>query len=362
MTVVLTVVGARPQFVKAAPVSRAMERAGHREIIVHTGQHYDNNMSAVFFEELGLPPPAHHLGVGSGSHGAATGAMLAAIERVLIAEKPDRVLVYGDTNSTLAGALAAAKLHIPVAHVEAGLRSYDRSMPEEVNRVMTDHLSDLLLVPSEPAVQNLAAEGLRQGVHVVGDVMADALALALERRPDPSTTLRGLGLSAGAYILATIHRQENADSPERLKRIMAALGALGEPVVFPVHPRTRKALAALGMDARPGLASADRGATPANVTFIDPVGFLEMVHLESSSRVIVTDSGGVQKEAYWLHRPCVTVRDTTEWGETVQTGWNTMVGTATESIISAVRDAKSPANHPPLYGDAHAADRVVALL
>ncbi len=288
--------------------------------------------------------------------------MLASIEQVLMAEKPDRVLVYGDTNSTLAGALAAAKLQIPIAHVEAGLRSYDRAMPEEINRVMTDHLSDLLLVPSDAAVRNLATEGLTRGVHIVGDVMFDALALALGRPTADRPLIDTLGVEVGNFLLVTIHRQENADSPERLRNILGALGEVAEPVVWPLHPRTRKALQALGYDTRVGRVSGPRGGTPANIVFIDPVGFLDMVRLEKAAQAIVTDSGGVQKEAYWLHTPCVTLRDTTEWGETVDTGWNTMVGTDPVRICQAIRELRIPAEHPALYGDAFAAQRVVALL
>jgi len=352
---VVTIVGARPQFIKAAPVSSALRAAGHSEVIVHTGQHYDANMSSVFFDELALPPPTHHLGVGSGMHGAQTGAMLAAIERVLVAERPDWLLVYGDTNSTLAGALAAAKLHLRVAHIEAGLRSFNRQMPEEVNRLLVDHISDLLFAPSQTAIDNLANEGVTLGVHLVGDVMAGALAAAALRASQRSAILKRLGIVERGYLLATIHRAENTDSAERLASILAAFRALGEPVVIPLHPRTRKAIDALGF-------ATDGSAGSGNLMFTDPLGYLDMVCLEQSARLILTDSGGIQKEAYWLGVPCVTLRDETEWVETVQAGWNTIAGADTNRIVQAVNGFHMPAEHPPLYGDVHAAQRIAALL
>ena len=267
---IVSVVGARPQFVKAGPVSAAL-RARHHEILVHTGQHYDDNMSAVFFQELGIPAPDHHLGIGGGAHGAMTGRMLAAIEEVLLAERPDRVLVYGDTNSTLAAALAAAKLHVQVAHVEAGLRSFNRAMPEEINRVLTDHVSALLLCPSGTAVRNLAAEGITRGVHEVGDVMSDALLAAAAAARARSAVLARLGLDEGGYYLATVHRAENTDDPARLGAILGALGDLDAPVVLPLHPRTR------GVIERTGLAPAP------SVRVVEPVGYLDMVRLESAA-------------------------------------------------------------------------------
>jgi UDP-N-acetylglucosamine 2-epimerase len=349
----VSIVGARPQFIKAAPVSRALRDAAHDEVLVHTGQHYDANMSAVFFDELELPAPAHHLGVGSGLHGAQTGAMLEAVERVLVAERPDWVLVYGDTNSTLAGALAASKLHLRVAHVEAGLRSFDRRMPEEVNRVLVDHLADLLLAPSQTAVDNLEREGVKRGVHDVGDVMAGALANAGARAAQRSTILARLGLGERDFLLATIHRAENTDSPERLASILTALRAVDETVVIPLHPRTRKAIDGLMSDHADG---------SGRLRFIEPVGYLDMVGLERAARMILTDSGGIQKEAYWLGVPCVTLRDQTEWVETVQAGWNTVTGADVDRILHAVRASRLPSDRPPLYGDAHAAERIAALL
>ncbi|ABU56901.1 non-hydrolyzing UDP-N-acetylglucosamine 2-epimerase [Roseiflexus castenholzii] len=344
---IVTIVGARPQFIKAAAVSRVL-RARHREVLVHTGQHYDANMSAIFFDELGIPPPDVNLAVGSAGHGAQTGAMLAKIEEVLLAEHPDWVLVYGDTNSTLAGALAAAKLRIPVAHVEAGLRSFNRAMPEEINRVLTDHLSDLLLCPSQTAIDNLAREGITRSVILVGDVMADALRLAAERADTP--VLESFGVQPGDYALATVHRAENTDDPLRLQGILIGLTLLDMPVIFPAHPRARRAIAAL------------EWTPPAHVRLVEPVGYLGMVALMRGARVILTDSGGVQKEAYWLGVPCVTLRDETEWVETVAHGWNTLVGADPERIVAAARQPYPTTPHPPLYGDGHAAERCVAAL
>jgi UDP-N-acetylglucosamine 2-epimerase len=387
---ILTIVGARPQFIKLAPVSRALRSAGVHEVIVHTGQHYDHGMSQVFFDELGIPAPDFNLGVGSGHHGLQTGQMLTKIEEVLLAEKPDWMMVYGDTNSTLAGALAASKLHVPVAHVEAGLRSFNRRMPEEINRVLTDHLSTLLFCPTETAVRNLAAEGITKGVHLVGDVMLDALLDARDRAQAHSTILDQLGLQEKQYLLATVHRAENTDDPDRLRAIMTALTQLSEtePVIFPVHPRTRKALEALGYRIAPevsGQSSAPssvlrppscslsaggegRGevalsppsGSPSSVDhgllshgpvvpwsqsalrFIPPLGYLDLVRLSSSARVILTDSGGLQKEACWLGVPCVTLREETEWVETVESGWNVLAGTVTSRILESTRSLQIP--------------------
>ncbi len=351
---IASIVGARPQFIKAAAVSRRLRRA-HRELLIHTGQHYDYRMSQAFFEELEIPAPDVNLEVGSGPHGAQTAAMLSGLEQTLIAERPDRVLVYGDTNSTLAGTLAAAKLNIPVSHVEAGLRSFNRRMPEEVNRVVTDHLADQLFCPSRTAADNLAAEGVTCGVHVVGDVMADVLRWARERIGDsPSRVASELGLSPGGYLLATVHRPENTDDPERLAAIVEALSATAEPVVLPLHPRTRAALARLTGSSEPFAGT--------GVRCLEPVGYLEMMRLASGARLILTDSGGLQKEAYWLKVPCVTLRDQTEWVETTDSGWNALVGADTEKILERVRTMRPPAEHPPLYGDGGASSRIVALV
>ena len=352
---ILTVVGARPQFIKAAPVARALQHAGCNEIIVHTGQHYDQNMSDLFFEELEIPAPAYNLGVGSASHGAQTGAMLAKLEELLLQHRPQWVLVYGDTNSTIAGALAAAKLRIKVAHVEARLRSFRRAMPEEINRIVTDHVSDLLFCPSETASKNLAAEGITRGVHVVGDVMAEALAFGAERSKEKSRALERLNLSPGHYLLATLHRAENTDNETRLKNILRALSQSSEPIVLPLHPRTRKKIEDLdGVFDREGFAR--------KVVVIDPVGYLDNLQLMQSAKLILTDSGGMQKEAYWLGVPCVTLRDETEWVETVEHGWNTLVGDNEEKILNAIRTFRPVRSRPELYGDRKAAARIAALL
>jgi UDP-N-acetylglucosamine 2-epimerase (non-hydrolysing)/UDP-GlcNAc3NAcA epimerase len=346
---VVTVVGARPQFVKAAAVSRLLRRQA-TEIMVHTGQHYDANMSDVFFEELEIPPPDYHLGVGSGSHGTQTGVMLARIEEVLQKETPDWLLVYGDTNSTLAGALAAAKLHIRIAHAEAGLRSYNRDMPEEINRVLTDHLSDLLFCPSDSAVQNLAKEGITRGVHIVGDVMADTLLFAAERSKERSTVLDRLGLTPGGYLLATVHRAENTDPPDRLQKILEAFASIQEPLIFLIHPRTRKRVAELGLESL---------LDGSKVRFVEPQGYLDMVRLEQSARMILTDSGGIQKEAYWLNVPCITLRNETEWVETVELGWNCLADADFQYLANMVHSFTPPSNYPPLYGDGKIAHRII---
>lgn len=349
---IVSIIGARPQFIKAAAVSRLLRQQA-TEILIHTGQHYDPNMSAVFFDELDIPAPEYHLGVGSGSHGAQTGEMLRRVEEVLLAEKPDWVLVYGDTNSTLAGALAAAKLHIPVAHVEAGLRSFNRDMPEEINRVLTDHLSALLFCPSETAAQNLAEEGITRGVEVVGDVMADTLYFAAGRAAERSTILDRLELTPGSYLLATVHRAENTDNPDRLRNILQAFTLAEETLVLPLHPRTRKRIAEFGLQSM---------LDGSQVRIIEPVGYLDMVLLEQSARMILTDSGGIQKEAYWLKVPCLTLRDETEWVETVEAGWNCLAGIDHQHIVQMVKSFQPPEIHPVLYGDGCAAPRMASQL
>jgi UDP-N-acetylglucosamine 2-epimerase len=346
---IVSVVGARPQFIKAAPLVRALA-AAHTSILIHTGQHYDENMSDVFFDELDLPKPDHHLGVGSGTHAVQTAKMLSALEPVLIAERPDWVIVYGDTNSTLAGALVASKLETKLAHVEAGLRSFNRSMPEEINRIVADGLSTRLFCPSLVAVENLSREGIVHGVFQVGDLMAEALADARQGAERRSNTLERLGLAEGGFILATVHRAENTDRPDRLAGIMRALAEAGEPVVFPVHPRTRAALQQSAV--------ADNGS----IRFIDPLGYLDMVRFESAARLIVTDSGGVQKEAYWLGTPCVTVRDETEWVETVEAGWNVLAGADPGRILDAIRNFRPASSRPALYSGASPSRLIVELL
>lgn len=352
---VLTIVGARPQFIKAAVVSRALAEAGADETLVHTGQHYDVEMSATFFRELGLPTPAHSLEIGSGSHGAQTGRMLEAIEAAIVAASPRVVLVYGDTNSTLAGALAAAKLDVPVAHVEAGLRSFNRRMPEEINRVVTDHVASLLLAPTVTAERNLAAEGIDgDRVHVVGDVMYDLARVAASRLDGRRGVVDRLGLAGTEFALATIHRAENTDDPSRLEAIVGGLERVAEsiPVVLPVHPRTRKTLVAAGR-------SLDAG-----VRVIDPVGYLDMVDLERRAQIVVTDSGGVQKEAFFHQRPCVTLRDETEWVELVELGWNRIVPpvSAEEVAAGVLAQLGTTGRQAAPYGDGTSSRRIAELL
>jgi UDP-GlcNAc3NAcA epimerase len=344
---ILTVVGARPQFIKAAAVSAPLRRVAH-EVLLHTGQHYAPAMSDRFFAELNIPTPDHHLGIGSGSHGVQTARMLAGIEEAIVAERPDRVLVYGDTNSTLAGALAGSKLQVPIVHVEAGLRSFNRGMPEEINRVVADHLSTVLCCPGDRAAANLAAEGITRGVHVTGDVMRDLLEFVVPTLDDG--ILATLGLTPGGYSVLTLHRAHNTDDALRLSPIIAALAGAAEPIVFPVHPRTAHAMAAFG--------AASTGA----LRTIEPVGYRDMLSLQRHARLVLTDSGGVQKETYWLGVPCVTLRDETEWTETVEAGWNRLVGSDPESIIEALASRPVPASHPDLYGDGRAAERIAALI
>ena len=384
---ICTIIGARPQFIKAAAVSRAI--AAHNrdvsrltpttslltEIIINTGQHYDDDMSAVFFRELEIPNPVYNLGIGSGGHGAQTGQMLSGIEDILLKENPDWVLIYGDTNSTLAGALAASKLHIPIAHVEAGLRSFNRRMPEEINRIVADQLSTLLFCPSQTAVDNLRAEGipspltsdplprtcasltphpspLTPHVLIVGDVMADAHKFAIAKLPNKNSVLRHLNIKEKHYCLATIHRAENTDDSDRLYSIMNALSKISEKtsVVLPLHPRTKKILNDKISMFNPAL------------RIIDPVGYFDIVALQQSALMILTDSGGMQKEAYWSKVPCITLRDETEWLETLESGWNILAGANYDRIIESFYTFKIPVEHQPLYGDGHAAEKVIEAL
>lgn len=356
---IVAVIGARPQFIKASAVSRAFkESSGFKDLLVHTGQHFDANMSNVFFDELGIPRPDYNLGIHGGGHGAQTGRMLEALEEVLKKERPCQVIVYGDTNSTLAGALAASKLHIPVAHVEAGLRSFNRRMPEEINRVMTDHVSDLLLAPTEASVVNLRNEGLTgDKVCQVGDVMYDVALFYGEKAEAISQILRKLGLDSGGYVLATIHRAENTDDPLRLKAIFEGLCEISQdlPVVVPLHPRTRKSLFGLGW-ALP--------VTGSKMKIIDPVGYLDMVKLEKNACVIVTDSGGVQKEAFFHRVPCVTLRGETEWVELVALGWNLLVPPKSAAVVAeGVREGLVlKGEDSNCYGDGNAAQKIVDLM
>ncbi|ELZ21225.1 non-hydrolyzing UDP-N-acetylglucosamine 2-epimerase [Natrinema limicola] len=344
---VLSVVGARPQFVKAAAVSQQL-RGAHDELLVHTGQHYDPELSEVFFEELALPEPAFHLGVGSDSHATQTAEMMLELERIVDDESPDVVLVYGDTNSTLAAALVAAKSSTQLAHVEAGLRSYDWSMPEEVNRRLTDHCSDILFAPGQHAKETLAQEGISENVFVSGDVMYDTLVQISDRLHGTET---GLDVP-DEYVLATVHRAKNTDDRDRLESIIDAFSQLHVPVVFPAHPRTVTALQEYGLW--------DRATEAARV--IDPVTYGQFITLVEDAVCVATDSGGVQKEAFYLDTPCVTLRETTEWVETVDAGWNTLVGAETSRIVDAVRTAVDPPAKPELYGNGNAAARIVEQL
>ena len=359
---ITTIVGARPQFIKAATVSRAIQEHNQKggvtnfieEKIIHTGQHFDSNMSEIFFKELHIPPPDLFLGINSMSHGAMTGRMLEKIEKILLDDRPDWVLVYGDTNSTLAGALAAVKLHIPVAHVEAGLRSFNPDMPEEINRVMTDHMSSILFCPTTVAVDNLETEGIKKGVKRVGDVMFDAFLYYQTVNNDRESCLQKFGLRPGNYCLATVHREENTDNSDRLMAILAALDGIGledKPVILPIHPRTRKAVDNLNI----------KLSEFENIRAIEPVGYLDMIALESQSFAVLTDSGGVQKEAFFSQVPCITLRDETEWVETVESGWNILAGADKENIIKSFGSVKMFADRqaPPLYGDGRAAQKII---
>lgn len=358
---IVTVVGARPQFIKAAAVSRAIGRHNStasaedriEELIVHTGQHYDSNMSQVFFDQLRIPKPKYNLGIGSGTHAQQTGAMLGHIGEVLEQEKPDWVLIYGDTNSTLAGALAAVKLHIPVAHVEAGLRSFNRRMPEEINRLVADCVSTALLCPTTKAVENLAREGVTRGVANIGDVMFDSVLFNTVLAEEREDVLQRLQLSPKSYCLATVHRAENTDDPERLKGIFAAFAEARTALVVPLHPRTQKIMRSLSM--KPA----------ANVRILEPVSYLETLLLEKNARVLLTDSGGMQKEAYFFNVPCITLREETEWVELVEAGANRLAGAEKQRILDAFAWAEtwkpSPAS-AMWYGDGHASEKVIGYL
>jgi len=374
---VVTIVGARPQFIKAAAVTRAVQRYNQRcrfnrrlqEILIHTGQHYDYLMDKIFFEELDLPKPNYHLGVGSGSHGRQTGMMLERIEAVLVKEKPEVVVVYGDTNSTLAGALSAAKLNIPVAHVEAGLRSFNRTMPEEINRLLTDHLSTFLFCPTDQAVRNLLREGIKDGkgkmVKKVGDVMYDSILYYSEVAEKKSTILKDLNLYFSTpnselktqnYYLATLHRAENTDDPKRLESILKALNEIGRntPIVLPLHPRTKKMIETYHLFSE-----------FKNIKFIEPVSYLNMLKLEKNAKAILTDSGGVQKEAYWLKVPCLTLREETEWVETIKSGWNVLVGIGVKRIVKEVSHTEKRRRYLKgnrVFGDGKASQKIVQIL
>ncbi len=346
---IVSIVGARPEFIQSAPVSRAL-RTRHQEILVHTGQHYDYLMSQAFFDDLDIPAPDYNLEVGSGSHGQQTAEIMERLESVLLEVGPDLVLVRGDTNSTLGGALVASKLHIPTAHIEAGERSYDRRMPEEINRVVADSLADLHLCVSQTAIRQLAEEGISGTVHWVGDVMLDAMRFNLPIARRQSDIIERLGLKAGGYALVTVHRAANTDDLARLASIVAALNRAPEMVVFPLHPRTRAALGRI--EARFG----------PHVRLVDPVGYLDMIVLEENARLIATDSGGVQREAYFLKKPCLTLRDETEWTETVAAGWNRLVGVQPEQVLAAWTQFQPPDEQPPIFGDGTAGEHIAEII
>lgn len=347
---IITVIGARPQFIKAAPVSRVL-REKHTELIIHTGQHYDSNMSDIFFEELNIPKPDYYLAVGSGQHGKQTGEMLAKIEDIVLEEKPDYLMVYGDTNSTLAGALVAAKLHLPVIHIEAGLRSFNKKMPEEINRIMTDHVSEFLFCPTNTAIENLKKENITHNVFNIGDVMYDAVLYNKKLASEKSNVLTDHALEEKGYHLITIHRAENTDNLENMQNILEAFSRIDDVKVWPIHPRTKHKLEGYGIKLE---------AIP-NLKVIDPVGYLDMLTLEASAKKIITDSGGVQKEAYFMKVPCITVREQTEWVETLEENANILVGTSVEKILEAVNKDVQP-KYREVFGDGHASEKIVELL
>ncbi len=359
---IVTIVGARPQFIKAAMVSKAIDNYNNHnsskieEFIIHTGQHYDENMSRIFFSDLRIPQPSWQLQCGTGHHGEMTGRMLIEIEKILLDTTPDYVLVYGDTNSTLAGALAASKLHIPVIHVEAGLRSFNKSMPEETNRILTDHIASLLFCPTSEAIENLSGEGIIENVFHVGDVMYDAALLFGKEAEKSSTILSSLGIESSSFKLCTFHREENTNNPINTTGIIEALfsiGTAGSPVILPLHPRTRNYLSTYNLlnrlEAHPG------------IQLINPVGYLDMVMLEKHASLILTDSGGVQKEAYFHQTPCITLREETEWKETVTAGWNQLAGANTDHILTCYKNSRKGSSIDE-YGTGSAADKIISLL
>jgi len=345
---VAQIVGARPQFVKLAPLSRLL-RSKHTEIIIHSGQHYDIQMNDVFFQDMMIPSPDFNLNIGSGSQAMQTAEILAAIEPILAQQRPDYVIVYGDTNTTLAGALAAAKLGLKTVHVEACLRSFNRSMPEEINRIVADHISDILLCPTTTSMDNAKNEGLLGKCHLVGDIMTDSLKLGIELAAGCSSALADLRLKAGTFSLLTLHRPYNVDDPNNLQSILAGLNRLNKRIVFPVHPRTRNVLAQFDPDKYE------------NITYIEPQSYLDFVSLMQASEMILTDSGGIQKEAYIICKPCVTLRSETEWTETVTSGWNLLLPVDSTSFPDAILDFKVPAEHPDIFGS-NVAEKIVELL
>jgi UDP-N-acetylglucosamine 2-epimerase len=349
---IVSIVGVRPQFIKASVVSKEL-RKKYEEILIHTGQHYDYEMNQIFFEELKIPKPNYYLGIGSGSHGFQTGEMLKKIEEILIAENPDLVLTYGDTNSTLAGALAASKLHITNVHVESGLRSFDKSMPEEINRILTDHCSDCLLCPTENAVKNLKKEGITENVYLTGDVMVDSLISNKKLAERKSEILDKLELKSKEYSVSTIHRASNTDNEDKLKNIIAALFELNGTIVFPLHPRTEKYLRKYGLYKK----------LEASVKLVKPLGFFDFIKLMTHAKMIFTDSGGIQKEAYILKVPCITLRENTEWIETVEDEWNVLVGSKKDKILEMAKNFHpSPKTHKNRFGDGSASEKIVSII
>ncbi|MGG0718527.1 UDP-N-acetylglucosamine 2-epimerase (non-hydrolyzing) [Robertmurraya massiliosenegalensis] len=350
---ILTIVGARPQFIKASMMSKEFvkEEKVH-EIIVHTGQHYDPSMSETFFEQLKIPQPDYDLAVGSHSHGKQTGKMLMELEEIIIKEQPDMVLVYGDTNSTLAGALAAAKLHIPVAHVEAGLRSFNKRMPEEQNRILTDHLSTLLFCPTDTAIEHLQEEGIDKGVFQTGDIMCDTVNFFLPLALKHSSVRTKLGLEKGNYFVSTIHRAENTADSLQLTRLLNALNSTSEKIIIPIHPRTRKMMKEYQIFE----------TQFTNLHFIEPLNYFDMLALVHDAKGVLTDSGGLQKEAYLLKTPCITLREETEWIETVAAGWNCLVGRDSSKIMEAVKNLRVPQEHPLLFGDGQTSKRMCKII
>jgi len=342
---IISIVGARPQFIKLAPLSKVL-REYHQEVIVHTGQHFDKEMSDLFFNELGIATPDYNLDINSGSHGEQTGRMLIELEKVVTKEKPDLIVVFGDTNSTLAGALVASKLHIPIVHVEAGLRSFNKSMPEEINRIVADHTSDYLFAPTKTAKSNLEKENLTEKTYLTGDIMVDSHLNALNKA-NKLETISNYSLTKDEYFLLTLHRPYNVDEPANLKKIFSELRKLGNQILFPVHPRTRKVIENNGIN------------VPTNILLTKPVGYLDFVNLQANSKKIITDSGGIQKEAYILKKPCITLRSETEWVETVQVGWNLLVNPAEEiNYAEKIESFEPPEEYENIFGDNVAAKMV----
>lgn len=352
MKKIVTIAGTRPQLVKVAAVSRVL-RDSFKEVLVNTGQHYDYNMAGIFFDELNIPKPDYDLGIGSDTHGRQTGKMMISIEQVVEREKPDAILVYGDTNSTLAGAIVASKLHIPLIHIEAGLRSFNKKMPEEINRIMTDHVSTLLFAPTTLAVHNLAKEGITEGVHLVGDVMFDAVVYNT-KLAEYRYSLKNFNLVEKGYVLGTIHRADNTDNKKRLEAILRAFSELQEIVYLPLHPRTKRKVEEYGLS--------NILKTAKNIKFVEPVSYLEMLLLEKNAKAIVTDSGGVQKEAYFAKVPCITLRDQTEWIETIEAGWNQLLNPLKVNLVEKLKNIQNGKHINDLYGDANAGHKIVDIL